>query len=269
MQTERKAGNVWARVQNSAGMVTRRRFVGGISLGSAAAMLGLRSAEAHGSFRALGYREALTTGPVNGKFVLPPLPYDYSALEPYIDTETMQLHHDRHHNTYVTELNAALADYPDLQQREVTDLLYNITSIPERIRTAVRNNGGGHLNHSIFWATMGPNGGGQPVGALAQAINTTYGSFAQFKAVLTDVAFRRFGSGWGWLVLTPDKKLQVVDRPNQDSPVMDGLAPLVGVDVWEHAYYLRYRNRRPEYLGAWWNTINWDAVGKRYDQAMA
>ena len=247
----------------------RRRFLGALGLGSAAALVGVRSSEASSIFRAPAFREVQTTGPVNGKFVLPPLPYAYDALAPYIDAETMQLHHDRHHQTYVNELNAALANYPDLQQREVTDLLYNITSIPEAIRTAVRNNGGGHLNHSIFWATMGPNAGGQPVGALSQAIASTFGSFASFKATMNDVAFKRFGSGWGWLVLNTDKKLQVIDRPNQDSPVMDGFAPLLGVDVWEHAYYLTYRNKRQDYLNAWWNTINWDAVSRRYDQSLS
>lgn len=260
--------SVWRRNVEATGQWTRRRFVGALGLGGAATLIGAKSVEAGGTFRSYGERELLNTAPVNGKFVLPPLPYAYDALEPYIDTETMQLHHDRHHDTYVKGLNTALAEYPDLQQREVTDLLYNINTIPERIRTAVRNNGGGHLNHSIFWAIMGPGGGGQPVGTLAQAITSTYGSFDSFKAILTDAAFKRFGSGWGWLVLTPDKKLQVVDRPNQDSPVMDGLAPLVGVDVWEHAYYLRYRNKRPDYLAAWWNTVNWDAVGKRYDQSL-
>ena len=260
--------STWLRGVEATGQWTRRRFVGMLGLGGAAAVVGARSVEAGLGFRAYGERELLNTAPVNGKFVLPPLPYAYDALEPYIDTETMQIHHDRHHNTYVTELNNALAAYPDLQKREVTDLLYNIETIPEAIRIAVRNNGGGHLNHSIFWATMGPGGGGQPIGALAEAINSAYGSFNNFKATLTDVAFRRFGSGWGWLVLGTDKKLQVVNRPNQDSPIMDGLAPLVGVDVWEHAYYLRYRNRRPDYLAAWWNTINWDAVGKRYDQSL-
>lgn len=246
----------------------RRRFIGALGLGSAAALVGVRTSEAHGSFRTTSYRDVLSTGPVNGKFVLPPLPYAYDALAPYIDAETMQLHHDRHHQTYVTNLNLALANYPDLQQREVTDLLYNITSIPETIRTAVRNNGGGHLNHSIFWATMGSKAGGQPVGALAQAITSTFGSFDQLKAIMNDIAFKRFGSGWGWLVLTPEKTLQVVDRPNQDSPIMDGLAPIVGVDVWEHAYYLTYRNRRADYLQAWWNTVNWEAVGQRYEQSL-
>jgi Fe-Mn family superoxide dismutase len=198
---------------------------------------------------------------------LPPLPYGYNALEPHIDEQTMRIHHTRHHAAYVSNLNAALKDYPDLQQRELVDLLYRITDVPEAIRPSVINNGGGHLNHSIFWATMGPTGGGQPVGALAQAIATTFGDFAAFKARLNDAASRRFGSGWAWLVLDGTGALQVISRPNQDAPIMDGLHALLGVDVWEHAYYLKYQNRRADYLAAWWNVVNWDAVAQRYEQA--
>jgi Fe-Mn family superoxide dismutase len=200
---------------------------------------------------------------------LPPLPYDYNALEPHIDEATMRLHHGRHHAAYVSNLNAALKDYPDLQAREVTDLLFRITQVPEAIRTTVRNNAGGHLNHAIFWATMGPTGGGAPVGALAQSIAATFGDFAAFKQRMNDAAARQFGSGWAWLVLDGSNGLQVVARPNQDSPVMDGLLPLLGVDVWEHAYYLKYQNRRADYLAAWWNTVNWESVALRYDRARA
>ena len=204
-------------------------------------------------------------------FELPPLPYDYNALEPYIDTQTMHLHHDKHHQTYVTNLNNALqgldAQYSHLTSLSVDDLLRHINEVPENIRTTVRNNGGGHSNHSMFWQIMGTNGGGQPSGALAQAIQQTFGSFEQFKAAFNDAGAKRFGSGWAWLVLDPSGKLQVISTANQDSPLMDGLYPVMGNDVWEHAYYLTYQNRRPEYLNAWWNVVNWDAVGQRYDQA--
>ena len=204
-------------------------------------------------------------------FELPPLPYDYNALEPYIDTQTMHLHHDKHHQTYVTNLNNALqgldAQYNYLSSLSVDDLLRHINEVPENIRTTVRNNGGGHSNHIMFWQIMGPNGGGQPSGDLAQAIEQTFGSFEQFKAAFNDAGAKRFGSGWAWLVLDGNGQLQVISTANQDSPLMDGLYPVLGNDVWEHAYYLTYQNRRPEYLNAWWNVVNWDAVGQRYDQA--
>jgi Fe-Mn family superoxide dismutase len=204
-------------------------------------------------------------------YELPPLPYDYNALEPYIDTQTMQLHHDKHHQTYVTNLNNVLqgldAQYSHLTSLSVDDLMRRINDVPENIRTTVRNNGGGHSNHSMFWQIMGPNGGGQPSGNLAHAIEQTFGSFDQFKAAFNDAGAKRFGSGWAWLVLDRNGKLQVISTANQDSPLMEGLYPVMGNDVWEHAYYLKYQNRRPEYLNAWWNVVNWDAVGKRYDQA--
>ena len=204
-------------------------------------------------------------------FELPPLPYDYNALEPYIDTQTMHLHHDKHHQTYVTNLNNALqgldAQYSNLASLSVDDVLRHINDVPENIRTTVRNNGGGHSNHSMFWQIMGPNGGGQPSGDLAQAIQQTFGSFEQFKAAFNDAGAKRFGSGWAWLVLDPNGKLQVISTANQDSPLMDGLYPVMGNDVWEHAYYLTYQNRRPDYLNAWWNVVNWDEIAKRYEQA--
>jgi superoxide dismutase, Fe-Mn family len=199
-------------------------------------------------------------------FELPPLPYDYNALEPYIDTQTMQLHHDKHHQAYITNLNNAVQG-TDFASRAVEDILRRINDVPENIRTAVRNNGGGHANHSMFWQIMRPNGGGQPSGDLANAIQQTFGSFDQFKAAFNDAGVKRFGSGWAWLVLDQNGKLQVISTANQDSPLMEGSYPVMGNDVWEHAYYLKYQNRRPEYLNAWWNVVNWDEIAKRYQQA--
>ena len=200
-------------------------------------------------------------------FELPPLPYDYNALEPYIDTQTMQIHHDKHHQAYVTNLNNALQGQDQLASMSVDDLLRNINQVPDSIRTAVRNNAGGHSNHTMFWNIMKPNGGGQPTGDLASAIQQVFGSFDAFKAALNDAGTKRFGSGWTWLVLDSSGKLQVISTANQDSPLMDGLFPVMGNDVWEHAYYLKYQNRRPEYLNAWWNVVNWDEVARRYEQA--
>jgi Fe-Mn family superoxide dismutase len=197
-------------------------------------------------------------------FTLPPLPYDYSALEPHIDTQTMQIHHDKHHAAYVNNLNAALESYSDLQNATIEELLSNINDVPEAIRMAVRNNGGGHANHTMFWEIMGPNSGGAPSGALAQAINQAFGDFNSFKQKVNDAGTKRFGSGWAWLVTDQSGKLQVISSANQDSPFMDGQTPILGVDVWEHAYYLKYQNRRPDYLNAWWNTVNWDAIAKRF-----
>jgi Fe-Mn family superoxide dismutase len=199
-------------------------------------------------------------------FELPPLPYDYSALEPHIDTMTMQIHHDKHHGAYVTNLNAALEKYPDLQNKSIEELLRNINDIPEAIRTAVRNNGGGHANHTMFWEIMGPNAGGEPGGELAKAINSAFGDFNTFKEQLNDAGMKRFGSGWAWLVLDRNGKLQVISTANQDSPYMEGQIPILGVDVWEHAYYLKYQNRRADYLKAWWNVVNWEAVARRFEQ---
>ncbi|HEV3052295.1 MAG TPA: superoxide dismutase [Longimicrobium sp.] len=201
------------------------------------------------------------------EYTLPPLPYAYEALEPHIDTQTMQIHHDKHHATYVNNLNAALKDQPDLQGSSIQDLeklLRSINSVPEGIRTAVRNNGGGHINHTMFWEIMGPNGG-SPSGALGDAINAAFGGLDQLKAAINDAGAKRFGSGWSWLVLDGGQ-LKVLSTANQDSPYMDGQVPILGVDVWEHAYYLKYQNRRPDYLSAWWNTVNWEAVARRFDQ---
>ena len=197
---------------------------------------------------------------------VPPLPYSFDALEPHIDAQTMQIHHDKHHAAYVAKLNGALEGHPDLQQKSVEELLRGLDSLPESIRTVVRNHGGGHANHTLFWEIMGPNGGGNPGGDLAAAIERDLGGFASFKEKLTNAAANQFGSGWGWLV-AGDGKLDVIARPNQDSPLMEGKTPLLGVDVWEHAYYLKYQNRRPDYLAAWWNTVNWNAVADRFQRA--
>jgi Fe-Mn family superoxide dismutase len=197
-------------------------------------------------------------------FTLPPLPYDYSALEPHIDTQTMQIHHDKHHAAYVNNLNAAIEGQSSLQSATIEEILTNIKEVPEAIRQAVINNGGGHANHTLFWEIMGPNGGGEPSGALADAINQTFGDLASLKAKINDAGVKRFGSGWSWLVSDSAGKLQVISTANQDSPLMQGLTPILGVDVWEHAYYLKYQNLRPKYLEAWWGTVNWAEVAKRF-----
>ncbi|HEX6923584.1 MAG TPA: superoxide dismutase [Bacillales bacterium] len=200
------------------------------------------------------------------KYELPDLPYAYNALEPHIDEETMKIHHDKHHNTYVTKLNAAIEGHDDLAQKSVDDLVADLDAVPEDIRTAVRNNGGGHANHTLFWQIMGPNGGGEPSGELADALNQKFGSFDKFKEAFQNAAKGRFGSGWAWLVVN-NGQLEIVDTPNQDNPQTDGKTPILGVDVWEHAYYLKYQNRRPDYLEAFFNVINWDEVEKRYKEA--
>ena len=200
-------------------------------------------------------------------FEVPSLQYGYDALEPYIDNETMHLHHDKHHAAYVNNLNAALKDQAQFASMNVDELMRHINDVPESIRTAVRNNGGGHSNHSMFWQIMGPNAGGAPTGDLASAINSTFGSFDAFKAAFNDAGAKRFGSGWAWLILDQSGKLQVISTANQDSPLMDGNYPIMGNDVWEHAYYLKYQNRRPDYLAAWWNVVNWNEVAKRFAQA--
>lgn len=198
---------------------------------------------------------------------LPPLPYANNALEPHIDETTMMIHHDRHHNAYVTNLNAALDKHPALHEKSLNDLIGDLNSVPEDIRTAVRNNGGGHANHSLFWETIGPNGGGAPTGALAAAIDSELGGFEKFKADFAAAATTRFGSGWAFLAVSKDGKLKVYSLPNQDSPIFEGETPILGLDVWEHAYYLKYQNKRPDYIAAFWNVINWDEVGKRYEAA--
>jgi Fe-Mn family superoxide dismutase len=193
---------------------------------------------------------------------LPPLPYDFAALEPHIDAQTMQIHHDKHHAAYVNNLNAALEKHPDLQSKSVDDLLRDINKVPEDIRTAVRNNGGGHMNHTMFWQIMGPKAGGSPSGALGDAIKASFGSFDTFKEQFAKAGVGRFGSGWAWLI-TSGGKLSIESTANQDNPIMEGKKAILGLDVWEHAYYLKYQNRRPDYIAAWWNTVNWPAVSSR------
>jgi Fe-Mn family superoxide dismutase len=193
---------------------------------------------------------------------LPPLPYDFAALEPHIDAQTMQIHHGKHHAAYVNNLNAALEKHPALASKSVEDLIAGLSAVPEEIRTAVRNNGGGHVNHTMFWQIMGPGKGGAPTGAIADAITGAFGSFDAFKEQMNKAGVGRFGSGWAWLV-SSGGKLAIESTANQDSPLMDGKKAIMGIDVWEHAYYLKYQNRRPDYLGAWWNVVNWDEVNKR------
>ena len=197
-------------------------------------------------------------------FELAPLPYDYSALEPYIDTQTMQIHHDKHHAAYVTNLNKALESAPELAGKSINEIIANLSAVPEKIRQAVINNGGGHYNHTLFWEIMGPKGGGEPKGDLAKAIDAAFGNYEGLREKMNNAGMTRFGSGWAWLVADKAGQLQVLSTANQDSPLSNGLQPLVGIDVWEHAYYLKYQNRRADYLGAWWNVVNWDAVAARY-----
>jgi superoxide dismutase, Fe-Mn family len=199
-----------------------------------------------------------------GFIKLPPLPYAYDALEPHIDKATMEFHHDKHHAAYVKNLNAALDKHPELKDKTIEQLLSNLNSVPEDIRTTVRNNGGGHVNHSMFWEIMKPNGGGEPTGAIASAINQNFGSYTEFKKLFNEAGTKRFGSGWAWLVRNKNGKLEVISTANQDSPISEGKFPIMGNDVWEHAYYLRYQNRRAEYLDAWWNVLNWDEINKRF-----
>ena len=197
-------------------------------------------------------------------YEVPPLPYDYSALEPYIDTQTMHLHHDKHHQAYVTNLNAAIDKAPELKDLSVEDLMKGLESVPEAVRAAVRNNGGGHINHTMFWVIMGPNAGGEPSGAIADAIKSTFGDFASFKEKFNDAGVKQFGSGWAWLVVDKNRKLQIMSTPNQDNPLSQGFYPVMGNDVWEHAYYLKYQNRRADYLKEWWNVVSWPEVNKRF-----
>jgi Fe-Mn family superoxide dismutase len=200
-------------------------------------------------------------------FELPPLPYDYNALEPYIDEQTMRIHHDKHHQAYITKANAALEGHADLASKSIEDLLGGLGDLPDAIRGAIRNNGGGHSNHSIFWTIMKPGGGGAPSGELAAAIDSTFGGFDAFKEKFSAAGAGQFGSGWAWLSREKSGQLHLAGYPNQDSPYLEGRTPLLGLDVWEHAYYLKYQNRRPDYITAWWNVINWDEVAKRFAAA--
>lgn len=200
-------------------------------------------------------------------FELPPLPYAYNALEPHVDEQTMRIHHDKHHGTYVTNLNKALESAPDLSKKTIEALLMDLDAVPENIRMAVRNNGGGHYNHTMFWEIMKPGGGSTPGGGLAAAITAALGSLDKMKEAINSAGAGRFGSGWAWLVIDKDGKLAVTSTPNQDTPLAAGQKPVMGVDVWEHAYYLKYQNRRADYLQAWWNTVNWTEVAARYEKA--
>jgi Fe-Mn family superoxide dismutase len=197
-------------------------------------------------------------------FTLPPLTYAFDALEPFIDARTMEIHHDKHHQAYVDNLNNALANAPELADKSLDWLLTNLAGVPEGIRMAVRNNGGGHLNHSMFWTLMKKGGGGDPKGPVADAIKSAFGGFDELKKQFNDAGLKRFGSGWAWVVLGKDGKLAVTSTPNQDNPLSDGAAPIFGNDVWEHAYYLKYQNRRGEYLNAWWSVVDWDAINARF-----
>lgn len=205
--------------------------------------------------------------PPTGPFTLPALPYAYDALEPHIDAETMKIHHDKHHAAYVNNANKALAGHPDLAKMSVTDLISHLDEVPEDIRTTLRNNAGGHANHSMFWLVMKPGGGGKPAGKLAKAIDEAFGSFDEFQKKFTEAATKVFGSGWAWLSLTPDGEMVIETTPNQDSPAMSGGKPLLCLDLWEHAYYLKNQNRRADYITAWWNVVNWDYVSERYKAA--
>ena len=205
--------------------------------------------------------------PAEDVFTLPKLPYGFDALEPHIDAKTMEIHHDKHHAAYVKNLNEAVAKAPTLKGKSVADLLAKLSDVPEAIRMVVRNNGGGHANHSLFWTLMAPKAGGEPSGAIAKAIDGQLGGFKTFKEDFSKAAVTRFGSGWAWLVAGKGGKLAITSTPNQDSPISDGLVPLLGLDVWEHAYYLKYQNRRPEYVAAWWNTVSWDEVNRRFGAA--
>ncbi|EAG1238234.1 superoxide dismutase [Listeria monocytogenes] len=199
-------------------------------------------------------------------YELPKLPYTYDALEPNFDKETMEIHYTKHHNTYVTKLNEAVAGHPELASKSVEELVANLDNVPEDIRGAVRNHGGGHANHTLFWSILSPNGGGAPTGNLKAAIESEFGTFDEFKEKFNAAAAARFGSGWAWLVVN-DGKLEIVSTANQDSPLSDGKTPVLGLDVWEHAYYLKFQNRRPEYIDTFWNVINWDEANKRFDAA--
>ncbi|TAD80172.1 MAG: superoxide dismutase [Oscillatoriales cyanobacterium] len=247
--------------------LSRRAFIGR----SLVAAAGLTVADWLwlGQDGAIGTAIAQTTPSVPEIFKVPPLPYAYDALQPTIDRETMEFHHDKHHAAYVKNLNTAIAPYPDLHQKSIEELISNLDALPADIRTAVRNNGGGHDNHSLFWAGMGPNAGGQPTGAIGRAITDTFGSFEALQTAFNQAGAKRFGSGWAWLVLDRQGKLAVTSTANQDSPRMDGQTPLLGNDVWEHAYYLNYRNRRDEYLKQWWNVVNWPVINQRYEAAKA
>jgi Fe-Mn family superoxide dismutase len=242
---------------------SRREFLKTVGIGVAGAV----AAGKLGSL-AWAHEEDVAAGKKGIQFDLPKLPYAYDALEPHIDARTMEIHHSKHHDAYVNNLNNALAKHPELQWKTVEEIVANISSLPEDIRTAVRNHGGGHVNHSLFWTIMKKNGGGEPKGELSRAIAESFHTFPAFFDEFSTTALRHFGSGWMWLCVGKDGKLLMKTLPNQDSPLMEGLKPILGLDVWEHAYYLKYQNRRADYIGAWWNVVNWDEVSARYAAAV-
>jgi len=246
--------------------LSRRTILSGlVTAGAGAALLPLphRNGRAAGSIA----RQQATPATGSGPFSLAPLPYDYAALEPHIDTQTMQIHHDKHHATYVTNLNNAIQG-TEFEQLSPEELIQQLDRLPEDKRTAVRNNGGGHVNHTMFWEIMGPNGGGAPTGAVAAAVTAAFGDFNALKEAVNKAGAGRFGSGWAWVVVGAGGQLAVTSTPNQDNPLMEGGGtPILGVDVWEHAYYLKYQNKRADYLTAWWNVVNWEVVGQRFEQA--
>jgi superoxide dismutase, Fe-Mn family len=239
---------------------TRRDFLSLIGVGTTSTIFGILT-------NPNGAKATPVNAPIVDVFNLPPLPYEYNALEPHIDEKTMKFHHDKHHAAYVKNLNAAVNKYPQLKTKTVEELLIGLNKLPTDIQTTVRNNGGGHLNHSMYWKIMGPKGGGMPTGAISAAIKTQFGSFDTFKSQFNESGTKVFGSGWVWLV-AKERKLKIITTPNQDSPIMQGLYPILGNDVWEHAYYLNYQNRRPDYLSAWWNVVNWTEVNKRFEKAL-
>ena len=247
--------------------LSRRTVLGGlVTAGAGAALLTLPNLDGRAATGPTQQQATPDTG--SGPFTLAPLPYDYAALEPHIDTQTMQIHHDKHHATYVKNLNAAVDGLADLQAMSPDELIQRLDLVPEEKRTAIRNNAGGHVNHTMFWEIMGPGGGGEPTGAFAEAMTASFGDLAAMQDAVNKAGLGRFGSGWAWVVLGADGTLAVSSTPNQDNPLMEGNGtPILGVDVWEHAYYLKYQNKRADYLAAWWNVVNWDEVGRRFEQA--
>jgi superoxide dismutase, Fe-Mn family len=241
-------------------IATRRKFLYLLSMGTTGTFFGTAT---NSSWAAPSNASAATTD----VFKLPPLTYDYNALEPHIDATTMKFHHDKHHAAYVKNLNVAVNKYPQLKTKTVEELLTNLSKLPKDIQSTIRNNGGGHLNHTMYWQIMGPKGGGAPTGAIATAIKGQFGSFDAFKSQFNEAGTKIFGSGWVWLI-NDKSKLKIITTPNQASPITQGLYPIMGNDVWEHAYYLTYQNRRPEYLSAWWNVINWNEVDRRFEKSL-
>ncbi len=244
--------------------VSRRALLRGSLFAAPFAALALPALLENGAARS---QAAAPPDTGTGPFTLAPLPYSFKALEPHIDARTMEIHHDKHHATYVKNLNTAAATAPEIATKTPEELIKNLDAVPESVRTAVRNNAGGHVNHTMFWAIMKPKGGGMPTGAARDAIAGTFGSFDKFTTAFNEAGAKRFGSGWVWLVKNKAGQMEIVTTPNQDNPMMDGAYPILGNDVWEHAYYLKYQNRRPDYLKAWWNTVNWDAVNARIAKA--